>query len=100
MNLIRRKKYFILHAPRQSGKTSALKALQDHLNSSAAGNYRCLYINVEGAQTAREDVGRAMQTILGRLATRARLVLEDGSLAAVRPRSSLVTGRTKHLRRP
>ncbi len=83
-DLISRKKYFILHAPRQSGKTSTLKALQDHLNSGVAGNYRCLYVNVEGAHTAREDVGRAMQTILGRLATRARLVLKDGFLSAVR----------------
>ena len=29
LDLVRRKKYFILHAPRQSGKTSALLALQD-----------------------------------------------------------------------
>ena len=85
LKLIRNKKYFILHAPRQTGKTSALKALQDHLNSGAAGNYRCLYVNIEGAQTAREDVGRAMKTILGRLATRARLALQDGFLSAVRP---------------
>ena len=41
LDLIRRKKYFILHAPRQTGKTSALKALQGHLNCGAEGNYRC-----------------------------------------------------------
>ena len=85
LNLIREKKYFVLHGPRQSGKTSAIRTLEDHLNSGAAGEYRCLYVNIEGAQTAREDVGRAMETILGRLATRARLALEDGFLSAVRP---------------
>ena len=84
LNLIHTRKYFSLHAPRQTGKTSALKALQDHLNSGAAGDYRCLYVNVEGAQMAHEDVGRAVQAILGRLATRARLVLEDGFLSTVR----------------
>ena len=85
LNLIRQKKYFILHAPRQTGKTSALKALQNHLNSGAAGDYRCLYVNIEGAQTARQDVGRAMRTILGRIATRAQLVLKDNFIADIRP---------------
>ena len=53
LGLIHDKEYFILHAPRQTGKTSALKALQDHLNSGAAGDYRCLYVNIEAAQVAR-----------------------------------------------
>ena len=35
LDLIPLKKYFILHAPRQTGKTSTLKALQGHLNSGA-----------------------------------------------------------------
>ena len=77
LNLIHRKKYFILHAPRQTGKTSALKALQDRLNSGAEGDYRCLYVNLESGQTAREDVGRAMRAILDEFALRAELVLED-----------------------
>ena len=85
LSLIHEQKFFILHAPRQTGKTSVLKALQDHLNSGAVGDYRCLYINIEGAQTARQDVGRAMQTILGRLATRAQLMLEDNFIADIRP---------------
>ena len=49
LGLIDDQDYFILYAPRQTGKTSTLKALQDHLNSGAAGNYRCLYVNIEGA---------------------------------------------------
>ena len=72
LSLIHEQECFILHAPRQTGKTSALKAIQDHLNSGAAGNYRCLYVNIEGAQTARQDVGRAVRTILGRVAIRGR----------------------------
>ena len=39
--LIRDKRYFVLHAPRQTGKTSALLALRDLLNGGAAGAYRC-----------------------------------------------------------
>ena len=58
--LIRQQKYFVLHAPRQTGKTSALLALRDLLN--AEDSYRCVYVNVEGAQALREDVERVMRT--------------------------------------
>ena len=34
---IRREKYFVLHAPRQTGKTSALLALRDLLNAGSTG---------------------------------------------------------------
>ena len=54
------------------GKTSALLALRDLLNSGAEGDFRCVYVNVEAAQAMREDVGRAMRVILGELASRAR----------------------------
>ncbi len=73
--LVRDKRYFVLHAPRQTGKTSALLALRDLLN--AGGDYRCVYINVEGRQTGREDVAQVTRTILGELASRARLTLRD-----------------------
>ena len=36
--------------PRQTGKTSTLFALMDHLNQE--GKYHCLYVNVEMAQSA------------------------------------------------
>ncbi|ETR67739.1 MAG: hypothetical protein OMM_11273, partial [Candidatus Magnetoglobus multicellularis str. Araruama] len=49
--LIAQKKYFVLHAPRQTGKTSCLLALMKYLNEQ--GNYECLYINVEAAQAFR-----------------------------------------------
>ena len=63
--LIRQRKYFVLHAPRQTGKTTALLALRDLLN--AGGDYRCVYVNVEGGQAAREDMETAMRAILGEL---------------------------------
>ena len=79
--LIQQKKYFVLHAPRQTGKTSVLLALQDLLNES--GDYRCVYVNVEAAQVGREDTGRSMRTILGRLASQARRALRDDFVAGV-----------------
>ena len=77
LTLIRQKRYFVLHAPRQTGKTSALLALRDLLNGGAEGDYRCVYANVEAAQAAREDVERAMRVILGELSEWARTTLRD-----------------------
>ena len=83
--LIERLKYFVLHAPRQTGKTSALLALQRLLNGGAEGDYRCVYVNVEGAQAMREDVGMATRTILSALASRARSALRDEFLDGLWP---------------
>ena len=47
--LVRAKQYFVLHALRQIGKTSALIALRDLLNSGDAGEFRCVDVNVEVA---------------------------------------------------
>ena len=77
LDLIRSKRYFVLHAPRQTGKTSVLLALRDLLNSGAEGGFRCVYVNVEAAQAAREDVARAMRAVLSRLSSRARLAGDD-----------------------
>ena len=48
--------YFVLHAPRQTGKTSALLALRDLLNGGAQGDFRCVYANVAAGQAMRENV--------------------------------------------
>ena len=77
LGLVRDKKYFVLHAPRQTGKTSALLALAEVLNGRG---YRCVYVTVETARTARDDVQRAMRTVLVRLASQARATLDDGFL--------------------
>ena len=74
-SLIDREKYFVLHAPRQTGKTSSLLALMKHLNREA--KYTCLYVNVEKGQAAREDVKRGIYSILAEIASRARDFLGD-----------------------
>jgi len=66
LQLIKNEKYFTLHAPRQTGKTSCLLALRDYLN--AKGDYFAMYINVEAGQVARHEVGRAIKAILGMIA--------------------------------
>ncbi len=39
LTLVRQEQYFVLHAPRQTGKTSTLLALREVLNGGAAGDY-------------------------------------------------------------
>ncbi len=82
LQLIRDKQYFVLHAPRQTGKTSALIALRDLLNSGGGapeggGNFRCVDVNVEVGQVARDDTARGMRAILSSLASSARLLGDD-----------------------
>ena len=77
LGLIRAKRYFVLHAPRQTGKTSALIALRDLLNRGEAGNFRCVDVNVEVGQVARDDTARGIRAILGSLADSALLLGDD-----------------------
>ena len=78
LRLIDQAKYFVLHAPRQTGKTSVLLALMDHLNRE--GRYACLYTNVEAAQALRGDVAQAMPIILTQIAARAETYLGETRL--------------------
>ena len=77
LSLIRAERYLVLHAPRQTGKTSALIALRDLLNRGEAGDFRCVHTNVEVGQVARDDTARGIRAILSRLAMRARLLGDD-----------------------
>ncbi len=81
LDLVRDESYFALHAPRQTGKTSALLALRDLLNGGSVGQYRCAYINVEPAQTAREDVGQAIGAIASQISWEAENTLRDTATA-------------------
>lgn len=66
LTLIEQKKYFILHAPRQTGKTTYLLALMEYLNQQ--GKHKTLYTNIENAQAARENVKKGIQAIMNALA--------------------------------
>ena len=76
--LIAQERYFVLHAPRQTGKTTCLLALMEHLNQQ--GHYRALYTNIEAAQACREDVNKAMRAICFSIANRAQTYLQDNRL--------------------
>ena len=73
--LIERWRYFVLHAPRQTSKTTVLRTLRNRLNAS--GRYRCAYVDVSPASAAREDVGAAMQAMLSVLGWESKSTLDD-----------------------
>lgn len=77
LRMIRQSRYFVLHAPRQTGKTSTLLALRDLLNAGDVGDFSCVYVNVESAQAAREDVDGAVRAVLSDIALEARITLDD-----------------------
>ncbi|MDP2831767.1 MAG: AAA-like domain-containing protein [Pseudomonadota bacterium] len=79
-NLIARKRYFLLHAPRQTGKTSALLEMMQALNE--VGKYRALYANIEGAQAARNDVEAGIATVCNALVRSADVYLQEKRLSA------------------
>lgn len=73
--MIEQKKYFVFHAPRQTGKTTYILALMKYLNQQ--GTYKALYTNIENAQAARENVKKGMQAIISTLADDAFNRLDD-----------------------
>ncbi|HSO82464.1 ATP-binding protein, partial [Thiocapsa sp.] len=81
LTLIDQEKYFLLHAPRQTGKTTCLLALMEYLNRE--GRYLALYANIETAQPARENVELAMTGIVQTLANSAHFWLGDSAPQAL-----------------
>ena len=75
LTLIRQKRYFVLHAPRQTGKTSCMLALRNYLNKG--GDYVCVYANVEGGQASRNDVDSVIKSTCDTLAERTRSILKS-----------------------
>lgn len=70
--LIYQQKYFVLHAPRQTGKTSCLLALRDYLN--ARGEFYVVYANVEAGQASRNQKDEVSRHVAYTIAERMTLV--------------------------
>jgi hypothetical protein len=77
--LIDQKKYFLLHAPRQTGKTTCLLALAEHLNRE--GRYRAVYANLEVAQAYRAQLDKGMTAVVEQISRGARDQLGDAGAA-------------------
>ena len=77
-SLIADERYFVLHAPRQTGKTTCLLALMHHLNTQ--GKYRALYVNIEAVQAVRGKVEDGVHAMGDALVAACTLYLRDHSV--------------------
>jgi type II secretory pathway predicted ATPase ExeA len=59
--LIEDKQYFVLHAPRQSGKTTFLQAMTDEIN--AKGQYYALFCSLSTLSKAKDDDTMAKRVV-------------------------------------
>ena len=71
--LIDAERYFILHAPRQTGKTTLMLQLMEHLNQE--DEYITLYVNIEAAQAWRNKITELNQTIINEFRINAKIYL-------------------------
>jgi hypothetical protein len=62
LDLIGQQTYFIIHAPRQIGKTTAMMTLAQELTLS--GKYVAVLVSVEGGSALEDDLDAAEQAIL------------------------------------
>jgi AAA domain len=67
--LIDQQGYFVLHAPRQTGKTTTLRALAETL--TAEGRYAALHFTCEEAAVTGDDYGAGMRALLFAIRTAA-----------------------------
>ncbi len=77
--LIEKKGYFVLHAPRQTGKTTTLQALARALTEE--GRFAALHFTCEEASVAGDNYGAAMRALLHVIRTAA----EDGLPPELQP---------------
>ena len=73
--LIDRGRYFVIHAPRQVGKTTTFQALARRL--TAEGQYTALLTTCEAGQSTEGEVERSIDAVLGALRLRAELDLPE-----------------------
>src|SRR3954453_1500062 len=77
--LIDQQLYFVVHAPRQTGKTTFFRSLAQSL--TAEGRYAALLTSCEAGQAAGGDVGRGINAVLGAL----RIAAENHLPEELRP---------------
>ena len=75
LELIEKKYYFVLHAPRQSGKTTAIIEFTKYLLKE--NKYKALYVSFESARLAANDVAYAVEIILKQLMDKIKLFLPE-----------------------
>ncbi|MBI4604548.1 MAG: hypothetical protein HY721_21510 [Planctomycetes bacterium] len=63
--LVERGQYFVVHAPRQTGKTTTLRAIAEKL--TASGKFAALHFSCEGGEPVGDDYAEAQRAVLGEI---------------------------------
>ncbi len=71
--LVEQAGYFVVHAPRQTGKTTVLRTLAAQL--TASGRYAALHFTCETGEAAGDDFGEAQRAILSHIRRSAEIHL-------------------------
>ena len=71
--LVERGMYFVVHAPRQTGKTTTLMALARQL--TAAGKHAALHFSCEAGEVPADDYVEAQRAVLASMRLSARAML-------------------------
>jgi hypothetical protein len=74
-SLVERGAYFVVHAPRQTGKTTVLRTLAEQL--TASGRYAALHFSCEVGATEEEDIGEAQRALLAQVRSSAEFFLPE-----------------------
>ena len=89
--LIEQRSYFVLHAPRQTGKTTALRALAQEL--TATGRYAAVMASCEVGQAFGHDPAGTMREVMGSIAHAGSRLPEE-----LRPPPTLIVAETEGAR--
>jgi hypothetical protein len=84
--LIEQQAYFVVHAPRQIGKTTALRALAESL--TAEGRFTAVLVSMETGAAFPDDVGAAEDAILAEWRRTLRFQLPPGDQPAPWPNAA------------
>ncbi len=79
--LLERQSYFVVHAPRQSGKTTLFRTLATRLRTE--GGFAAVHASCEAGQAAGSDLDRGVQAVLRSIAKQAELLPEEQRPASV-----------------
>lgn len=74
---VERKQYFVIHAPRQTGKTTALQALARRLADEGRYAAACISAEVGGIYSGVSELGAAEAALLGAWAIASRALPEE-----------------------
>jgi len=96
LSLVEQKAFFVVHAPRQTGKTTSFRSFAHSL--TAAGTYAAVHVSCKPAATAGDDVDRGLTALIRGVDEDARYQLPEELRPVASPESLLAIEAESRLR--